>query len=304
MNRYGNPRELIEIHQIGLASARASGSLEGEAGMLNSLAMRYYQLDEHERAGRYFEDALGLFGQVGDSYSETVSLMNLATTYMERGRFQSALDRYERAMASFDQIGDLEGRAYVRQRLGDTYRRMGRATTAAHLYQAALALREDSGSHGQADTLTALGELHLELDEPATAIKFCEKAISLHIHTLDERRTADAFRVLSAAYLRSQRPFDAVAPAKRAMEFYTVTGNRRRRAQSLDLLGQACAATGDSAAARTAWTAAVQSYDELGDPAGDDVRREIDGLDVMPAPTQDRTGPLRDTLSPWQPDIT
>jgi DNA-binding SARP family transcriptional activator/Tfp pilus assembly protein PilF len=305
LNRYGDPRELIEIHQIGLASARASGSMEGEAGMLNSLAMRYYQLDEYERAGRHFEDALALFGQIGDSYSETISLMNLATTYMERGRFQTALDRYERVMASFDQIGDLEGRAYVRQRLGDTYRRMGRATTAVNFYQAALSLCEDSGNqHGQADTLTALGELYLEMDEPATAIKFCGKAVSLHIHTLDERRTADAFRVLSAAYLRIQRPFDAVPSAKRAVESYAATGNRRRRAQSLDLLGQACAATGHSAAARTAWTAAVQSYDELGDPAGDDVQREIDGLDVMPAPAQDRIGPLRGTLLPWQPDIT
>jgi DNA-binding SARP family transcriptional activator/tetratricopeptide (TPR) repeat protein len=304
LDQYGDPRDLIEIHQIGLASARAAGSPEGEAGMLNSLATRYNQLEEFEKAGQHYKEAHALFGRIGDSYGETISLMNLATTHMMRGRFRTALEWYERAMARLDEIDDLVGRASVRKRLGDTYRRIGRPTAAANFYQAALSLFEGAGNQrGQADVLTALGELHLELDEPATSIRLCEQAISLHIHTLNERRTADAFRVLSAAYLRIQRPLNAAASAERAVECYAATGNRRQLAKSLDLLGQAHAATGQAAAARTAWTEAVRSYDELGDPVGDDVQRKIDGLDALPPPAQGRTGPL-DSLLPRQLDIT
>jgi DNA-binding SARP family transcriptional activator/predicted negative regulator of RcsB-dependent stress response len=305
LNRYGDPRDLMEIHQVGLASARACGSPEGEAGMLNSVAMRHLQLAQYELAQRYFDEAHTLFGRIGDSYGETISLMNIATTHVARGRFQTALGLYEHVIAMFDQIGDVLGRARARQRLGDTYRRLGRTTTAAHFYRAALALWEDAGNNeGRADVLGALGELHLEMGEPATAITFCENAIGLHAHLVDERRKADAYQVLAAACLSVQRAPDAVTSATRAVECYAATGGRLKRAESLDLLGKAHAATGDAAAARAAWTEAVQAYDELDDPAGDDVQREIDGLDLTPPVAQDRTRPLRGTLLPWQLDIT
>lgn len=290
LHRYGSPAEMVEVIGLGLVSARACHSQEGEAGMLNSLATRHLQLGDHALAGRYFEEARTLYHQIGDGYSEGICLMNTGTAWLARGRFQMALERLEQALELLDRIGEPISRTYARQRLGDTYRKMGRTTPAANLYRAALALHEEAGNRqGQADVLTALGELHLELKEPTAAISCCGKAISLHVSTLDQRRAADAHLTMASALIQVGRPADAIPVARSAIDRYLATGNDRGRAGSLDVLGQAHAAAGHLDQAKAAWSDAIRWYEEVGDPAAEDVRLEIDGINVAPVPARRRT---------------
>lgn len=290
LHRYGSPVDMVEMIEVGLASARACHSREGEAGLLNSLGTRHLQMGDHIPAGHYFEEARALYHQLGDGYSEGVCLMNTGTAWLARGRFQTALEQLEQALELLDPIGDPTSRAYARQRLGDTYRKMGRTTTAANLYLAAQALHEEAGNRqGQADVLTALGELSFELKEPSAAVGYCEKAISLHVSTLDQRRAADAYLTLASALIQTGRSADAIPVARSAIDRYIATGNNRGRAGGLDVLGQAHAATGHLDEARAAWSEAIRWYDDLNDPTADDVRCEIDGIGVAPAASERRT---------------
>ena len=131
----------------------------------------------------------------------------------------------------------------------------------------------DGIPRGQADTLTALGELQLQQDNPAAAIEYCESALTFHRRALDTRRTAKALETLAAAYNRVHRYTDAVHCGNEAAEHYRGINDLRGEAQSLEILGVSHREAGDPATARTCWTQSLALFHELDDPR----QRTIEG---------------------------
>ena len=299
LNRYGHPSELLDIHNVALASARASGVADGIAGLLNNIGSLYFHLGDYEQAARYFSEAREAYGEINDAHGEAVSMMNVASTWLERGRYKIALDSYQRSLALFEQVGDLAGQAHNRHRIGDTYRRLHRTATASRYYMESLRINEKIGHlRGQGAALAALGELHLDQDEPTVAISYCEQAITFHRRALDERRIGETLHALAVAYHRIHRPETGIPLVREAVECHGATGNRRRRAAALNLLGQLYYETNNASGAKTAWTEAVWLLQELGDLDAETVQRRIDGLDA--GTTQ--TPPPRTTPPEWVND--
>lgn len=279
MHRYGDPRELLEIHQVALQSARTANAKEGEAGLLNNLGFTYFFVKDYDRAARHLREARIVYREIGDTYGEAVCLTNIATTCMKVGDFHAVIGLYERAIALFDQAGNETGKAAAYHRLGDAYRRVARHDAASDCYEMALRIRQELDHRGQADTLTALGELRLAQGDVAAAIGHCEKALILHRRALDERRTAEALEALATAYCRADRHADAVPLATEAAHRYGVINEPHGQARSLRTLGEAHQAIGENSAARADWTAAIALFRELDDPDA----AEIEKLLASPA---------------------
>jgi DNA-binding SARP family transcriptional activator/Tfp pilus assembly protein PilF len=266
--RYGSPRELLEVHHLALASARRPGVHSGrlgEAGLVNNLGFFYAHLDDHPQAATCFRQAQKIYLGLGDVYGHAVALMNVATTYMERGRFPAAINLYEHALESFEEVGNTVGLAHAYHRLGDTYARMAEYDRAASYYQRALRLREGM-PRGQADTLTALGELQLALGDNTAAIGYCEAALGFHHRALDTRRTAKALETLAAAHHQKHHYADAVRYGEEAREQYQAISDLRGQARTLTILGRAREASDDRRAAEHYWRQAEELFTEVDAP--------------------------------------
>jgi tetratricopeptide (TPR) repeat protein len=278
MHRYGDPSDLLSIHEIALESARIVSAKEGEAGLLNNLGFTYFYMKEYEKAAEHLEMAQIAFRELGDLYGEAVSLTNIATTCAKLGDFNVVIDRYEQAIALFDQVGNKVGRASAYHR--DAYRAMEQLDWAAECYQESLRLREELDHRGQADTLTALGELCLAQGDAIAAIGYCEKALIFHRHALDERRTAEALEALATAYSRITRYADAIPAATEAGQLYQAINERCGQARSLCLLGERHQAIGESPVARVHWKSALTLFRDLQDPQATVVEGHLARLDI------------------------
>jgi tetratricopeptide (TPR) repeat protein len=274
--RYGDPRELLDVHRTALTSARLSGAQEGIAGLLNNLAFFYASLDDFGQAATYFRQAQALYKAIDNVYGEAVSLLNIASMYMERGSFSAAISLYGHAVDLFVAVDNEVGRAHAYHRLGDTYRRMGWHQTASNYYQHALRLREDI-PRARADTLTALGELHLEQNDLSKAVEYCEAALTYHRRALDTRRTAKALETLSTAYCRTHRHTEAIRCGDEALQNYRAISDLRGQARSLEILGISYSEVANHASARDCWAQALALFQELGDPRSSIIQTYLDG---------------------------
>lgn len=278
--RYGDPHDLLEIHHSAIASARISGAKEGEAELLNNLAVFHAHLDAYGQAATHFRQAQAIYKTTNDVYGEAVALLNIASMYMERRKFPAAINLYEHAVTLFEEVGNSVGCAHAYHRLGDTYRRMDRYGVAADFYKRALQLREGI-PRGQADTLTALGELQLQQGHPVGAIEYCEAALTFHRRALDTRRTAKALETLASAYHRVQRYGDAIRSGNEATDQYGGINDLRGQAQSLEIVGAAHSGAGDQTTARARWTQALALLRELEDPRQTIVEHYLDVLGTV-----------------------
>jgi tetratricopeptide (TPR) repeat protein len=280
MHRYGKPSDLLSVHQVALESARAVNAKEGEAGLLNNLGFTYFYMKEYEKAAEQLGMARVVYRELGDVYGEAVSLTNIATTSAKLGDFNAVIDQYKEAIVLFDQVGNKVGRASAYHRLGDAHRAMGQLDTASECYQESLRLREELDHRGQADTLTALGELYLAQGDAIAAIGYCEKALIFQRRALDERRTAEALEALATAYSRITRHADAIPAATEAAQRYQAINEPRGQARSLCLLGELHQTIGEYPAARTHWKTALTLFRDLQDPQVAVVESHLARLDT------------------------
>jgi tetratricopeptide (TPR) repeat protein len=280
MHRYGDPGDLVNIHRTALESARAVNAKEGEAGLLNNLGFTYFYLQRYEEAAEQLSNARLVFQDIGDVYGEAVALTNTATVAAKLGDFEAVIGQYNQAIALFDQLGNKVGRASAYHRLGDAYRAMEHLDTASECYQESLRLREELDHRGQADTLTALGELYLDQGDSIAAIAYCEKALLFHRRALDERRTAEALEALATAYSRVTRYADAVPVATEAAQLYQSINEPRGQARSLCLLGELHQAVGEHPIARLHWKNALTLFRDLQDPQAALVETHLARLDT------------------------
>jgi tetratricopeptide (TPR) repeat protein len=280
MHRYGDPSDLLSIHQTALESARAVNAKEGEAGLLNNLGFTYFFMKEYEKAAELLGNSRLVFREIGDVHGEAVSLTNIATTSAKLGDFEAVIDQYKQAIALFDQVGNKVGRASAYHRLGDAHRAMEQLDIASDCYQESLRLREELDHRGQADTLTALGELCLAQGDSIAAIGYCEKALTFHRRALDERRTAEALEALATAYSRVTRYADARPAATEAVQLYQAINEPRGQARSLCLLGEVHQAVGEYPVARVHWKNALTLFRDLQDPQATVVESHLARLDT------------------------
>lgn len=293
LHRYGDPRDLLQVHHIALESARTTNAREGEAGVLNNLGFTYYFAKEYRQALRYLREAHILYRELGDTYGEAMGLMNIATASIELGELTAVIKVYEQAIALFDKVGNKVIKAHAYHRLGDAYRRMEQYDSASECYRMALRLRRELDHPRQADTLTALGELHLIRGDIMTAMGYLEGALLFHHRALDERRTAEALEALATVYFRLNRYTDAIPHAAEAARLYRAINEPYRQARSLNLLADTYHAIGDYSTARGHLSSAATLFHELNHPDADLVERRLARMNASESPIPEpRTTPL------------
>ncbi|MGW3139993.1 AfsR/SARP family transcriptional regulator [Streptomyces sp. NPDC001139] len=235
-NRLGYWHDLLEINGAALRSARAAGSVTGEAYSLCGLGVAHSQLDHAAQAQRYLEEALELFRSADHAGGQARVHRGLAYLCNRTDRRHAALDHYARAIELYRCEDDRSGEAGVLNQVAWTYILLGEHEKALeHCEEAVLSYQRLGDPYGEASTQDTLG--------------YALHHLALHAEAIGH-------------FERSARLFHGI-------------GDRYLESEVLRHLGDAHVATGDRDAARAARRAALALLEELGHAQADEVRREL-----------------------------
>ena len=268
LNRFGDPRDTIDVHRAALESARITGSHDGEAGSLNNVGVLHFYLGDYENAAHYYTEALAKTREIGDEFLEAASLFNLGTTHLMRELYPQAVEFYQQALVKAERLDEKDVQARVYHRLGEVHQRWEQFVEAESYYKRSLAIREQYGgdARNQASTLTKLGELCAESCDLQKAIYYAERALDASRDSYDHRKAAEALLLRATVRYRLGAHDEAIASAQEAAVLSHTMSDPLGEARALEILSLAQQAIGDSGAADHSRTKALSLIGDSNDP--------------------------------------
>ncbi len=265
LDSHGDITEAIEVNELGLVAATAAGVPEGQAGCLNNLGFAHFKRAEYARAVPYFTRALELFAALGNEYGLAIAMHNLGTIELATGNPSAAIGWFDKSLVLLPGLDNGWAPSTVHHRKGNAHRALGEHEEARAQYDLAIALRSAiPHPAGEAAVISSQAELHLERDELAAATERARAALRIQRSTKDRTGQADTLCVLARVFLRAGDP-SAVGCAVEAATGYADLRNLRGRAAALDLAGQAHEAVGEHGLAASAWRAAADGFEAVGE---------------------------------------
>jgi tetratricopeptide (TPR) repeat protein/transcriptional regulator with XRE-family HTH domain len=218
----------ITCNELGLVSARAAGDAGTEAYLLMSQGVVYRHLRQYPQAQEYFESALQMFEQLGDSLGLAYVLQNLAGAQGRAGQLEQALPNFHRALEVFDTLPDSRrGRAI-------SLRNMAEAFDIAHRYE--------------------------------EAINAAREALDLSREIDDAQGAASALNYLGIAFAGLSRNHEALESHQEALQIQQDIKDRYGEARTRYAIGQIAAAEGRAGEAEIQYTQALEIFSELNAP--------------------------------------
>ena len=166
------------------------------------LAHAYQVLGPFLKAKDYFQEALALARELGDSRIEAESLGGMAEVSRRLGRLDDARDHLEQTVALYRKIGDQKKEAQLLGELSILSSYRGNLKEALDHGQAALSLSTSLGdTEGQALALDALSLAHLATGNLNQAVQDCQEAIAMYRRSTWEHTLIYVLNVLGLAHI-------------------------------------------------------------------------------------------------------
>ncbi len=141
LRRWGGNTILLELCQLLLAE-NWEFTPQQKALIYSNIASTSGVLGQKQEALKYYEQALRIFGEVGDRGGEGTTLNNLGRVYNALGQKQEALKYYEQALRIRREVGDRGGEGTTLNNLGRVYDDLGQKQEALKYYEQALELHK------------------------------------------------------------------------------------------------------------------------------------------------------------------
>lgn len=226
----------VSLHEVGLASAKASADAPGEAWVLNNLAQAHRERRRFDLAADQLHRALSLRRRLGDRTGQAWTLIGIGYLARDRADHQAAATAFTAAAELFRQVDDQVGEAVAVDGLGEAHRRLGLLDEALGNFTRALQImRASADRYSEGYTLTRLGTTLASLGRQDEALVHFDLALVVQRDIGDRWGEADTLIARGDA-LHALRPNDACS----------------------------------------SWSAALAILDELGDPRAGDIRRRLD----------------------------
>ncbi len=180
-HRRGRWREYVASQQTALAAADRLGDPVARAHAHYLLGHAQAQLEDYDAAEPHVHQALNMFRDLGDRDGEAVVLNGLALMLEKQGRYEEALAYAVDALRMLKAVGHWWTQATLENGVGWLYAHLGQYADALTYCQRALSLHRESGHRGgAADTLDSLGYVYLHLGDLAQAKAHYEQAIEAY----------------------------------------------------------------------------------------------------------------------------
>jgi tetratricopeptide (TPR) repeat protein len=277
LNRHEDPRDLLDIHELGRRSAEIAGNTAAVGGCLNNKGAIYARLNDKTNAAECFALAREAFTKAGDEYGLAVFTHNTGFVRLQMGLPAEAIAWFTRALGMHSRGSSDRGVAKSHRCLGDAWRMLDRRREARSHYQQSLYYsKRVNDVVGQAKSLSRLATLSAEEGQFEQAISCGEEALEMFRCThVDRDGVASTLYLLATVHLRLGAHSTAVRVAQESVRRYHETGNLSGHIDGLTLLGQAHAASGEPVKAVHTWMVALRITPSA-DPRVAALRRLLD----------------------------
>jgi len=185
---------LMEFAQA-LTYYRDIGNREGEARVLNAMAVAHRRKNEIDKAIEFLEASIAIKEELGDLRGIAVSLGNLGLIYQTAGDADRALEVLNRSLEIRREIGDQGGIAHTLNKIGQVYQSYGRYDEALFHFQRSYEIREEIGSkHLMASSLSDMGNIYALMGDYDKAAEMDSMALALRVEIGDEQGEAMSLR--------------------------------------------------------------------------------------------------------------
>ncbi|MEG4916436.1 CHAT domain-containing protein [Microcoleus sp. B7-D4] len=213
-----------------------------------------------------FEQALKLFGAVGDRRGEAATLTNLGTVYAGLGEKQKALEYYSQSLPLFRAVGDRRGEAVTLTSIGSVYSDLGEKQKALEYYSQSLPLIRALGDRAkEATTLSNIARVYSELGENQKALEYYNQSLPLTRAVGDRQQEATTLGNIGIVY-------SALGEKQKALEYYSQSlplfralGDRGGEATTLNNIGSVYSDLGEKQKAREYYSQSLPLFRAVGD---------------------------------------
>ena len=246
-----------------LALSRRGHDAENEVQVLNNLGSAYYFPGSYSEAQRYYDQAMNLVDQNAaakwSDYWRQITSFNQATLFQRLGRYEKALQIYRQVEESSKKLTPSD-HAHLFANLGALYRRLGDPYKALDTYKAAQRLYEvEHDVGGELTVLKNIGIVYaLDLEDLARARQIFNSAIVLTAKTKNRREEMQSHLYLGEILFRSQELSGARAEFERSRALADELGTAEEKWKSLYGLGKIEEASGNSGAAESNYSQAIE----------------------------------------------
>jgi tetratricopeptide (TPR) repeat protein len=238
--------------------------------VLGSLGIAYYQMGDAKKAIDYYEQALKIDREIGDTRGEGADLGNLGNAYRALGDAKKAIDYYEQALKISREIGDIQGEGAGFGNLGTAYFQLGDAKKAINYYEQALKIDRKIGDiQGKGTDLCNLGIAYFQLGDARKAINYYEQALKISREIGDIQREGVSLGNLGNAYRTLGDARKAINCYEQALKISREIGDIRGEGADLGNLGTAYCILGDVKKAIDYYEQALKISREIGDRWGE-----------------------------------
>jgi DNA-binding SARP family transcriptional activator len=237
----GRWQEWAAAERTALAAATRLGDDAAQAMSGRLLAMACIEFGDHDQARGHFADSLVLYQRLGNRFGQARIHLSLGVLAGRQGRYADAIGHAEQALRLYQAIGD---------------------------------------KTSEAVTLNNIGWYHCLLGNYQQTRVFCRTSIALSAEVGDRRHQGHAWDSLGHAEYHLGNFAEAADCYERALGLNREAGDRLNEAHTLIHLGDIRQAVGDLAQARNDWQQALDIFDDLHDPAAEDVRAKLAAHDA------------------------
>jgi len=278
LNVRGHLGDAIVIHQLALTAADRCQDVGAKARALCSLGMAYGQAGRLTEAADYARRGCGLARETGDQITLRGALNTLGLVLDATGEHDAGCEALTESL-NLATGRDPRMDAAALTNLGLCHEHAGRYDQALELYsQATEKYREAGWRPGEGEVFYNTGNINLRLDQPETALEFCQRALAIAHETGSIELEMGALNSLGVAQRTLGQLDDAAARHNQALSLAQRVGDRIEVARAVDGLGTVARLAGNGNDAHAFWTEALAIYTDIGVPQAAEVRAKLSAL--------------------------
>lgn len=230
----------------------AADNLEGTADSLNSLANAYYRLNDYKSAVLVYDEAIELFGIVGDRAGQIRALTGKSAALAFSGDLKAAgssLDRADALAADDDTLAGLrlKTRAILEFKSGD-------ADGAKDQLSKAMSAIPKGETGLYAGAQYTMGRIMLSTGETAEALTYLDRALEADRQAAAYDNIGLDLEALGDAHMQLEQYEPAVSHYKRSLKIFALLGSTEKVKQILPKLEQSASKAQTDIEAALNWT--------------------------------------------------
>ena len=158
-----------------------------KAELLNGMGLGYLNLNDYTKALQYFEQARGLYEQLGDNTGTARALNNIGNIHNSLGNYEKALEYHLESLQIDEQNGNKKGITSSLNNIGIVYQNIGKWDDALNYYNRSLKMNyEIDDLNAASRCLNNIGNIYLSTENYAKSLDFYQQSLGIKEQLDDE----------------------------------------------------------------------------------------------------------------------